>query len=165
MTHLNDFFPLKNILFILKYLECNTTPSPHLVNMQMSPASTQTFHWLTITRWSDWLQGRLLRQRFHTVILRLSFVRRKYSAMMSTYELTHGLSVLKTRQRHINNIKSLIFTTGLISAHTKVTFKPHTCVMQSAHLCRGFKLCVSSGKAIFIQSLSDKLVHPGWNKC
>jgi len=37
------------------------------MNMQMSPASTHSLsseiHSLTITRWSDWLQGSLLRQK------------------------------------------------------------------------------------------------------
>jgi len=63
----------------LKYRECNSTPFPHLVfstrsmNMQMSPAPT---HWFTVTRWSDWLRGRLWRQkhqRFQAVFLSLWF--------------------------------------------------------------------------------------------
>jgi len=48
------------------------------MNMQMSPASTHSeIHWLTITRWSDWLQGCVWRQKhqwFHTMCLRLSLV-------------------------------------------------------------------------------------------
>jgi len=87
------------------------------MNMQMSPAST---HSLTITCWSDWLQGGLWRQkhqRFHNVFLvHCSFK----EEMLSIYQLTHGLSVLKTPHTHINNIKSRIFTWCVIR-----TYPPH----------------------------------------
>jgi len=57
------------------YLDTLASLSMHgAMNMQISPASTHSLsseiHWLTITRWSDWLQGRLWcqkHQRFQTV--------------------------------------------------------------------------------------------------
>jgi len=56
------------------------------MNMQMSPAPTHSLsseiHWLAITRWSDWLQGSVWRQkhqRFQTVFLRLSLVHCSFS--------------------------------------------------------------------------------------
>jgi len=86
----------------------------------MSPASTHSLsseiHWLAITHWSDWLQGRVWRQN-NTSDFKLCFwdcvwftavLKRKYSAMLSTYELSQFvLKHIKITQ--INNIKKLDF--------------------------------------------------------
>jgi len=90
MTYLNS-------LYVTRHLASFSTRGS--MNMQTSPASTHV---------------NLIGYKVVSgVFLRPSLVHCSFKEeILSTYELSHALSVLKTSHTHINNIRSWVFTTG-----------------------------------------------------